>query len=294
MIKSALKYARNISQFRGYLLSVICYLLSLSAISGLQPVELLPFTFYGRIVNYAHIAYGKDTSVEVRLKDANGKLIAKTTTATGGETAYNYVLDVPLSSKTVAGHAHAGDTMTFEFVDPVGKIYYGLVASGDAVIGLSGEKRNVDVILATDADGNGIADEYEQALVYMMAVKGIEEYQPLADWDGDGMNNYQEYIAGTNPLDATDYLKITEMAAAAGYDDYLAITFLAAEGRTYMFDAGVRKEVEITDWTDARFAVGDPGAIMSRAVTTEPGASGPMTVFVKKNGENRYWRLKVK
>jgi len=279
---------------KSVILTALVALYAVPSFAALQPVELLPFTFYGRIVDYAHIAYGKDTAVEVRLKAADGTLIAKTTTATGGETAYNYVLDVPLSSKTVSGHAHAGDKVTFEFVDPVGKIYNGLVSAGDAVIGRSGEKRNVDVMLATDANKNGIADEYEEAIAFMMAAKGVKTYQPLADWDGDGMNNYQEYVAGTNPLDATDYLKITEMAAAAGIDDYLAITFLAAEGRTYMFDAGECKDVEITDWKSALFAVEDPGAAMSRAVTTEPGATGPMTVFVKKDGENRYWRLKVK
>ena len=49
------------------------------------------------------------------------------------------------------------------------------------------------------------------------------------DSDGDGMTNGQEYQAGTNPTDASSYLKIHSINATGG----LTLTFGAISNRTY-------------------------------------------------------------
>ena len=45
--------------------------------AAIQPVALPPFTFVGRITDYAHIAYDAEASVEVRAKTSDGTLLAK-------------------------------------------------------------------------------------------------------------------------------------------------------------------------------------------------------------------------
>ena len=54
--------------------------------AAMNPIILPPFTFAGRITDYAHCAYDEDLKVEIRAKTADGTLVAKTTTATGGRT----------------------------------------------------------------------------------------------------------------------------------------------------------------------------------------------------------------
>ena len=45
-----------------------------------------------------------------------------------------------------------------------------------------------------------VSDEYLDEIAAMMKRKGKTEYDPFADWDGDGASNYAEYKSGTNPF----------------------------------------------------------------------------------------------
>jgi VCBS repeat-containing protein len=60
-----------------------------------------------------------------------------------------------------------------------------------------------------DADNDGIADSYEQSTF------GSTGADALGDADGDGQNNYFEYLAGTSPVDAGQSL-ITAPSIASG------------------------------------------------------------------------------
>jgi len=275
------------------LTSSLLLLTSVAAFAATQPLELLPFTFAGRIVDYAHVAYGSDTVVEVRVKAKDGTLLAKTTTATYGNTAFNYAVNVPLSSQSVSGHVKYGDAVVFEFVDPDGRIYSGIVAAGDATIGKPGDYRKVNVILATDSNGDGVPDEYVETLEYMMWLHGIATYDPDADYDGDGQSNKHEYIAGSNPFDKTDTFSVREMAEKEGCEDYVAFKVLVSQGRTYTVSTTGKLDKDVTEWTTGSFSVADPSAALQTRLSTGPAETGYRVIFVKKNGPQRFWQLKV-
>ena len=256
------------------------------------PVSIVPFTFAGRITDYAHIAYDADAAVEVRLKNAAGDLLAKTTTQTSGVTCYNYVLPVPVSTQKMKGYATVGEKVTFEFVDPYGKVYAGLVAEADAVIGNPGVVKRLDVVLATDADGDGVADEYLESIEYWMWLNGIEgPYDAKADYDGDGHSNYEEYVAGTNPCDPADKFSIRQMALEMGLSDYVRLRIPVTQGRSYTVEETAR--LETPEWRQTSFTEDAEKAPAETHLNTGASEVGYRTIFVKKDGPQHFYKVTV-
>lgn len=271
--------------------SFIAYLSDL-ALAATSPILLPAFTFAGRVTDYAHIGYDADQSVEIRAKDEKGILVAKTKTATGGSTAYNFVLDIPLLSAAVDGCVTPGTKLVFEFVDPDGGVYTGLVTDGDSQVGSPGGFRELNIALATDSDGDGIPDEYVDALGYLMWINGKELYEPDADWDADGVNNRAEYVAGTNPFDPKDKLSIRKMAEEKGYEGYLKFSFLANQGRSYSVDTA--EDLKNSTWRQTVFIDAEDGTEKNHLNMSPAKAAAYRSIYVlKENVKQQFWKLKV-
>ncbi|HWQ93774.1 MAG TPA: hypothetical protein VN673_19080, partial [Clostridia bacterium] len=78
-----------------------------------------------------------------------------------------------------------------------------------------------------DWNGDGLPDAWQVEFFGGMTER---EGEPGNDFDGDGFNNMQEFLAGTNPTDAGDYLRI-EWIETAGSGR--ALRFRAVAGRSY-------------------------------------------------------------
>ena len=277
-----------------FVLCLTYFVLAFAALAGLKathdPFPLPSFTFAGRVVDYAHVAYDADQKVEIRVYDAAGKLIAKGQTFTSGRTSYNFSVDVPLSDQAVQGSVQTGAKVNIVFVDPDGVIYEGLVLEGDATVGKPGEMKTLNVALGTDEDHDGVADEYVEAMAYLMWKHGKSAYDANADWDGDGVNNRAEYIAGTNPFDAKDRFSVREMAVEEGFENYLKLTFLANQGRTYTVDT--KDDLAQGDWRGTSFK--DEKGETGVSITTGGTETGFKTIYVlKENLKQQFWKLKV-
>ena len=82
-----------------------------------------------------------------------------------------------------------------------------LLANVDSVPALQGKLRTggrLNLLRTVDTDRNGLPDWWEQ--LYFGHLTGTD---PNADPDKDGVSNLQEYIADTNPLNSSSYLRIT-------------------------------------------------------------------------------------
>jgi subtilisin-like proprotein convertase family protein len=84
-------------------------------------------------------------------------------------------------------------------------------------------------IVLTDSDNDGMSDDFEQ-LYFGNPLSG----NPSADADGDGESNLDEYLAGTNPLDSRDALRITAIRRQ-GSD--VVIVFPTVAHKTYRLEA---------------------------------------------------------
>jgi hypothetical protein len=123
-----------------------------------------------------------------------------------------------------------------------------------------------------DLNGDGLPDAWQ--LQYFSSINDPQA-APGADPDGDGFNNLQEYLAGTSPVNAGDYLKLDSVNASA---TDINIHFTAVAGKTYS-----------VLWT------GDlkTGTWNKLADVGPQGTTGPITVIdsVNVNNAQRFYRL---
>ena len=85
----------------------------------------------------------------------------------------------------------------------------------------------VDLQLGTaliDADGDGLADAWEQQYFGSLSANAAE------DPDGDGMNNLREFRAGTNPTDAQSLFEVVEISKVA---NGISVRWSSQAGRSY-------------------------------------------------------------
>jgi hypothetical protein len=112
-----------------------------------------------------------------------------------------------------------------------------------------------------DDDHDGLPDEWESAY-------GLSSANPQDrgwDADGDGMVNWQEFASGTNPTNATSYLKI-DFASVTETGTFL--TFRAASKRAYSIE--YRDRLETGGWSSLTNV---PAAVSDRDETVHDPAT---------------------
>jgi hypothetical protein len=108
--------------------------------------------------------------------------------------------------------------------------------------------------MLNDADADFMADIFEQQ--YGFSTNNAAD--ALLDMDGDGMNNRDELIAGTNPTDASSVLKLTQSLT-----NTTVLEFVAQTNNSYMVQ--FRTNLSQAVWTP--IATQTPNASQVRTVT---------------------------
>jgi hypothetical protein len=122
--------------------------------------------------------------------------------------------------------------------------------------------------LFVDTDGDSLPDGWEEYYFTGLA-QGSED-----DFDGDGMTNHQEYLAGTVPTDANSFFKVEEVVSNGGT---AGLKWHAAGGMAYH----VLASNDLVTW--------------SEVATVGPGQEREAEWFdYGSNGElRRFYRLEV-
>ncbi len=76
-----------------------------------------------------------------------------------------------------------------------------------------------------------------------------------ADADGDGMPNWMEYLAGTNPTNAASTFHFTSAALNAEGAQGVAVNWLTAPGKTYILES--QSDLGEKNWTPINTNTGD-------------------------------------
>lgn len=255
-----------------------------------QTVMLPPFTYTGRIVNYnnASLADITDTA-EIRARK-NGQLIARSKIVNVPDSICNFSLSVPMASDALSGAAITGDQLTFE-VDSGNKTYS--ATNSFVAVGNPGRVAYCNFMAATDLNSDGVADEYVNLIRGYMDEYEIEgDYDPHADYDADGASNYNEYIAGTDPFSAEDYLRILTVSSVPSNTNVLEATFLASQHRVYSVNNAT---TALTNrFTHAPFRINNAKEASDYDfLKTDINGNGIRTIYLIKSGDSQFYRIRV-
>ncbi|HEY2951645.1 MAG TPA: immunoglobulin domain-containing protein, partial [Verrucomicrobiae bacterium] len=97
------------------------------------------------------------------------------------------------------------------------------------VAGSSSLSSSATLTVLADNDHDGMADDWER--LYGFSTNNMAD--AFTDPDMDGMNNYQEYLAGTDPTNGLSYLKIDSIALGGPSANSAVLTFSAVSNHTY-------------------------------------------------------------
>ena len=253
----------------------------------------------GTLKDWRNKVLTSTSEVTVQAVSTNGTVIASAKVADPTADGYNFLLEIPLSSKATDFTAAFGDRLNCVLVresglslalDPIE------VGEADAVSTVCLALVNMQSFTSTNdaSETVSVPAEYVDTIAPWMEAYGFEgEYDPFADYDDDGATNYDEFRAGTNPFDDSDKLAIS--AYAAPQDAPHALSFEYVGGHVY----GVATTLSLTNPRWAAQPVKKSGTdaeheqVMPSAVEDDVGVA---TIYVvpAEGATSQFFRVEAK
>ena len=191
----------------------------LPALAGLRE----PSNFIFGFITISNTVAGPDRTdlvVEAR-RSANGVPFASYRVGTTPEYGSTYFLEIPVETPPVTNNAAVflGALLYVTLRDGAGSL-----AQVVYQVTERGKFQRLDFVIGSSSDNNGLPDGWETSYF------GAVGQDPNADPDHDGRSNWQEFLAGTNPLNPDGFkLEVSRT------NSQTTVTFFvkAAEGPGY-------------------------------------------------------------
>lgn len=250
----------------------------------------------GTLKDWQNKVLTSSAAVTIQAVATNGTVIASTKVSDPTADGYNFLLQIPLSSKATDSTAAVGDTLNCVIVQGTE-----LSLAADPIpVGDANTVSNVCLAFVNtksytkDGTTVHVAQEYIDAIGSWMEALEIEgDYDPFADYDQDGASNYAEYCAGTNPFDASDKLAITAYAAPRNAPH--AISFEYVGGHVY----GVETTLSLTnpEWAVQKVKKTETDAEQAQVMpSADEEDVGMATIYVvpAEGATSQFFKLEAK
>lgn len=204
----------------------------------------------------------------------------------------NFALYVSLddgseSSSYYSKALHSGDPVEIFIRDARGE--HSIMQTNIPPVGVAGETFLIDVTAATDADHDGLSDEWEQEIVNDStnpAIASIEDVKPGDDYDGDGESNLHEFMSGNFAFLNYDYLAIEKMFSV---NSRFKFELLSVPGKAYTVIS--RTNLVSGGWSDCPFSATETGVA---GIGLIEGDGDWISFYVDKPLDTKYFGIKVK
>lgn len=277
-------------------LSLGCCLLGVTTVFAYPPTP--PAVITGKVRGeYGFLPETKGLSL-ILLSD--GEEVARTTVSSSGAFRSNYKMALPLDMNPATGSYRTvalkpKDIANHSFVAeqngrrmPVTAVE----AAKTEEIGESGSRLVYNFQIGEDTDGDSLPDSWER---FQASLIGSGDEDPLSlfskkgDQDGDGMTDYEEYLAGTF---AGFFAEAFNVRLVKVYDDGAAdISFLAVDGKSYR----IQGTADFKTWHDLEIGkLDDPseGSLIFKATNTNTQVVQTEPI-AELDGKKTFYRLIV-
>lgn len=253
-------------------------------------MPLPSLTFYGMFLDEFGWPYPADDVVEIYAD--NVKILSQALRSAVGKD-YNFIARVPYDSGGKLGDYSP------DVISPGDNVAITLRDTGTGLIMLStnfvcnlpaGAVVNFNSRSGTDSIGDGLPDELRQWI--WSALGDGSPFDPSKvsasdDSDGDGVSNLNEFLAGTDPANAEDVLKV--VITKPDNSDVAQLTFFSVPGKPYQVQTGQLSGGSLV-WTTAPFASSPE---FTPGLTEAIGTGHLLSVFVTASDEVTLFRLVV-
>ncbi len=157
-------------------------------------------------------------------------------------------------------------------------------------VGQPGDMLRIRATAGTDADGDGMADDFELEMLANNAAHpdyhSIWDILPWDDFDGDGVSNGDEYRSGTFAFLDYDYFFAERFAATN--NGRLRIEFLSVPGKAYSVQGA--RDLKAPAWQPCPWSGSAAGAL---ATGPQEGTGNWLSFYVPATNTMPILRLEV-